>query len=105
MGICPDCETNLLSSDIEGEKPIQLVTQRCPNCDLEVPLALGHYPGGRYIGITNALVEDVCQRHDCDHDAVLRAQEAGMGTTTWYCAPDAQLDYLAAGRNAQLELV
>lgn len=104
MGVCPHCEDELVFTEIGDEGLVQEVTQHCPSCDVDVPLALCHYPGGQYIGIAEALEGDVCRRDGCDYDAVLRAQEAGMGTTSWYCARCAPLHYLSTGREAGLEL-
>ena len=42
---CPSCCCELNGVAIEGEKPLQVITQECPECGFNTELAYLHYPG------------------------------------------------------------
>lgn len=63
--VCPECDGELKPTGSNEDRPIQRVTQGCPNCSFETNIALLWYPRGGYEVVADVSTVDETHKKQC----------------------------------------
>lgn len=63
--VCPECKQSLSLADIRGEKPAQVVEQRCGSCGFSAWSGVVWYPSERYEVVGTYTYDHVSSMEPC----------------------------------------
>lgn len=64
---CPECDGELATVEITGEKPVQGATRECIECETAVDVGITWFPGDlAYIVVGEMPTVETCTATDCD---------------------------------------